>query len=356
MQAQASTSRRRPSRLRLYAPFLLLALLAAAWSVGWFVMRGRVVAGLDEWVAAEAAAGRQWSCPDRTVGGYPFRVELACSGVSLRRPEVVAELGRLLVVAQIYNPSHLIAEVAGPLKIATASGDDIAAEWELLQASVVTTGSRRAAIVARAPRIRIVSPQAGRIDLAAAQLETHLRPDPSDPATADFALTASAATVPGLDQMIGGSEPTDIDLVATASQAYDLPARPLWSELERWRVAGGQVTIQRLSLTKGGRRVAGKGTLAVDEQHRPRAQLDLAALGLDGVLGGLIGGKGGLAGNLLGALLGASPPAEIRQPQTGGSPQPAGPPLRPLPTIRIEGGRLFLGPLPIPGVRIPALY
>ncbi|MDB5511163.1 MAG: hypothetical protein JWR08_646 [Enterovirga sp.] len=354
MPAQASTFPRRPSRLRLYGPFLLLGALAVAWSVGWFVMRDRVVAGLDQWVAAEAAVGRQWSCPDRTVGGYPFRIELACSSLSLRRPDVVAQLGRLLVVAQIHNPSHLIAEAAGPLKVTTAAGDDVTGEWELLQASVVTTGARRAAIVARAPRVRIVAPGTGTVDLSAGQLETHLRPDPSDPTTADFALTASAAIVPGLDGMIGGTEPTDIDLVATVSQAHDLPARPLWGELERWRAAGGQVAFQRLSLAKGPRRIAGKGTLAVDEQHRPRAQLDLAAVGLEGVLGGLIGGKGGLAGNLLGALLGASSPAEIRQPQAGAS--SGGPPLRPLPTVRIEGGRLFLGPLPIPGVRIPALY
>ena len=56
----------------LYAPYGVLLLLAVAWTIGWFYMRHRVTAGLDAWLASEARRGREWTCPDRAVGGYPF--------------------------------------------------------------------------------------------------------------------------------------------------------------------------------------------------------------------------------------------------------------------------------------------
>ena len=43
--------------------------------------------GLDAWLADEAAAGRQWTCADRSVGGYPFRLEVSCRTLTFRRGE-----------------------------------------------------------------------------------------------------------------------------------------------------------------------------------------------------------------------------------------------------------------------------
>ena len=125
---------RRAGRLRLYAPFVALALIAAAWSVGWWVIRGRIVGGLDTWIEGEAVAGRSWTCPDRTVGGYPFRLELRCSGLTLTRPDVTASLGPVTIVAQIYDPNHVIAEATGPLQV-TAGATQVISSWRLLEAS-----------------------------------------------------------------------------------------------------------------------------------------------------------------------------------------------------------------------------
>ena len=64
---------------------------------------------------------------------------------------------------------------------------------------------------------------------------------------------------------------------------------------------------------------------------------------------GRVAGDRALAGGLLGALLGA-PPADPQPPS------PGAPRLRPLPPLRLDGGRLYVGPLAIPGMRVPALY
>ena len=126
--AQAEVLQGRHSRFWLLTPFALLAVVAVAWSVAWVVIRQRTVDGLDRWLAREAAAGRNWACADRAVGGYPFRIEVSCSALTLRRGEATASLGRLLTVAQVYRPRHIIAEVSGPLRASDGQGVSVEAD------------------------------------------------------------------------------------------------------------------------------------------------------------------------------------------------------------------------------------
>ena len=78
----------------------MLLLVAVAWTVGWFLIRNRVGEALDSWLAAEARNGRQWTCRDRTIVGYPFRIEIVCSALDLKQGAVAASFGRVEAVAQ----------------------------------------------------------------------------------------------------------------------------------------------------------------------------------------------------------------------------------------------------------------
>ncbi|NNM71365.1 DUF2125 domain-containing protein [Enterovirga aerilata] len=344
---------RRASRVRLYLPLVLLALLAIGWSAGWFVIRARTLAGMDAWLASEAASGRQWTCRDRNAGGYPFRIEISCGSLSFERADLTASLGRVLAVSQVYRPGHIIIEAQGPLRVAAAPSTNVEAEWRLLQASVIFGAGnfQRLALVAEDPRLRGASPETGPLDLAARRFEAHARPDPADATTADLAFSTEGAVLPGLDALVGGNEPADLDLVLRLTRAVDLPTRLVASELEGWRLAGGRLQIDRVRLVKGPRRVELQGSAALDEMHRPRAELQGQVAGVEGLLGPFLGDRSGLAGNLLGALLGQPPAAATAQPL-----DPKAPRMKPLPPLRVENGRLFVGPLQIPNVRIPALY
>lgn len=353
MSVEALKPRRLP-RWRLYAPYILLALVAVGWSVAWFVIRGRVVGGLDEWVAAEAEQGRRWTCADRQVGGYPFRIEIICATLSLERPDVSATLGRVLVAAQIYNPNHIIAEAASPLHV-VAGSRIVDATWKLLQTSVVLDGGRfaRTALVLDEPTVHATAPDIAPLDISSRRLELHVRPDPADRSAFDAALSTLAAKLPGLDELVGGAEAADLDLRLLVTQANDLPARPIWSELERWRISGGRLGLTRFGMTKGARRIEATGNFTIDELHRPQGEMNVSALGLEGLLGRYAGDKSLLAGGgLLGALLGGR--SAVRQEPA--PPDPKAPALKPLPPFRLDGGRLVLGPFTVPGIRIPPLY
>lgn len=345
MTTEAPSRPRRTRRLGLYLPVLLLLLLAVGWSAGWFFIRGRVTTGLDEWISKEATAGRRWTCADRTVTGYPFRIEIRCSDFSLDRPDVTASIGKLTVVSQVYRPRHIIAEASGPMRV-KAGTTEADGRWKQLRSSVLATDNsfELIDIVAVEPVVSVHEQGGIPFDLISKRFEGHLRPKPGDPTSIDLWAKSEGAVIPGLDVLIGGTGSADLTLDVTVTQTDDLPARPLWSELERWRNAGGVVTLKSLKLAKGtSQRLEVTGQVSIDAEHRPEGQFDLTAAGLGGVLGQLTSGTGGL----LGALLGGGQPA----------PKSAdGAPLTRLPPLQVRNGRLSIGPIVVPGVRIPSLY
>ena len=345
MTTDALPPPRRTNRLGLYLPVGLLLLLAVGWSLGWFYIRGRVTQGLDEWISQEASAGRRWSCADRSVMGYPFRIEIRCSDFSLDRPDVTASIGKLTVVSQVYKPRHIIAEASGPMRI-KAGTTEADGRWKQLRSSVMLAekGFEMIDVVALEPVVSVHEPGGPPFDLSSKKFEGHMRPQPGEPTSIDLWAKSDGAVIPGLDDLVGGREPADLTLDVSVTQTDDLPARPLWSELERWRTAGGVVTLKSLKAAKGAQRIEAAGQVSIDAQHRPEGQLELSAAGLGGLLGQLTSGTGGL----LGALLGGGGQTA---PKSGAEAT-----LRRLPPLQIRNGRLLIGPIPVPGVRIPSLY
>jgi len=66
----------------LFAPFLVVVVLAAGWSALWFYAAGRAEADLAAWRESERQAGRTQHCASQSIGGYPFRIEVRCGGAS----------------------------------------------------------------------------------------------------------------------------------------------------------------------------------------------------------------------------------------------------------------------------------
>jgi hypothetical protein len=333
------------SRFWLYAPLALLALVAIAWSAGWLLVRDRALAAIDGFLAVEAAAGRQWTCTDRSVGGYPFRIELSCAAVTVQRGPVTASAGRLLSVAQVYQPRHVITTLEGPLRL--SDGDvAVTGTWNLLEMSIrgAQGGFQRASLVTERPRFEIAGVAPDPLRLESEHLEAHLRPNPvrRDEKAYDAALSTVGARLPFLDQWLGGGEATNFQVDLTATQAESFRGRLVVPEIDRWRAANGQLEIVMLSLSKGTNRLEAKGTLQLDEMHRVAGELNVAAAGLDRLISRLTGNRS--SGALLGAFLGQAPDSGTA---SG---------LTPMPPLRLENGRVLLGPFAIPNLRLPPLY
>lgn len=353
-------------RWRLYAPFAALLALALLWSAAWLVLRGRAVAESDAFFARERRAGRVWTCPGRGVAGYPFRLEFSCDSLSFERQDLSFQLGRVVVLAQVYDPFHVVLEAAGPFRVTrgAATGE---VTWRLLQASLNagSAGVERVSLAAdeiegRIEGLLLAADAAPLpIDFASRRIELHGRPTPgrfaSDGAV-DASLRAEGMLLPVLDTVLGGPEPGDLALDVMVNRAATFGAGPLPVELERWRERGGSLDLTSLSLGKGARRLVLKGSLALDDTHRATGRLEAQAAGLDAILAPILGQRfgerGALIGSLIGGLLGTrrprDPGAQIEQPSAG-----AGPALVPLPPVRLERGRILVGPFPLPVALLP---
>ncbi|MFE1598612.1 DUF2125 domain-containing protein [Methylobacterium sp. ID0610] len=368
-QTDGSTAVPRRARFGLFAPFILLLVVAALWSAGWFWLRGRAGEEIDRWIAREAQAGRQWTCADRSIAGYPFRLELRCAALRFARSDVRFAAGPVVAVAQIYQPRHVIFEAAGPFHVEQEGkvGD---VTWRLVEGSLHLTGAgfQRASVVAddlrgRISGVALTEGAAEPIAFTTRHFELHARPTPgrfeADGAV-DLSSRITQATLPLLDPLLGGPEPADVALDATVTRAAGIRTRPIAEELERWRAAGGTVELTRLAAEKGRSRLQAQGSLALDEAHRLAGQLEVRTAGLDAViaplvseqLGGRIGGaNAALIGNLVGQLLGGG--GRRREAAPAQTDEAA---LKPLPPVRLGGGKVAVGPFVIPSVRLDPLY
>lgn len=347
--AAPAPTRSRTSRWRIILPSLVLLLLLAGLGAFWTYAAWRTGVSVDAWLAREARLGRQWSCPDRRIGGFPFRLELSCdkpgfTGRAAGRA-LTGELGRVHAVAQIQDPNHVIVEAEGPLVVSDDAGGRLSLDWELLHGSVQNQPGAplgQLAVEATKPKLSLVG--FGQPDLQAAGdlVDFHMRRTPGRPAEEnayDIASRGVQIKLPPADRLLRDEAPIDMDAVATVTQAEPLTGAPPVAELERWRLAGGKVQFGKVMLSKGTKRLDATGVVALDELHRPQGRLDVSVAGLDDIMQqfGLSPRAANIGGLIAGVLGGGAPRAPAPDAPAGGVVLP----------LRLDGGKAFLGPLPV---------
>ena len=358
----AATAKPAGSRRGLFLPYILLAALALVWTVAWFMIRARAEREIDGWLAAEATAGRQWTCTDRSLTGFPFRLELRCASLAFARSDGRFSLGPVTALVQVYAPRHAIFEIGGPFKV--QQGELTAdATWDKLEGSFhgASGGFSRVSLVADRPRGSVTGAAPEPVTFSVRHLETHARPTPGRFETdgaVDVNLSAKEVALPLVDALAGSGAPADLALDATINRAASLRTGRLDQELERWRQAGGSLDVALLSVVKGDSRLQARGSLGLDEAHRLMGKLDLRTAGLESLVTQVVGrqlgaDRGALIGGLVGKLLGNKSfgaPAEDAAPQAGGTP------LKALPPLKFAEGRMTLGPFVVPNVALTPLY
>ncbi len=335
----SSETPKRYSRAGLYVPIFALLALAIGWSIFWYVSATITGREIGTWIKREAEAGRIWTCPERSVGGYPFRIEITCKNPSFTGPAagipVEGKLAGIHIVAQIYNPKLVIGEAEGPLEIALPQdGSRTLVNWKLLQVSVRGEPDRlqRGSLSADQVDVKVTAGNGTNFSGRADNFQLHLRQGSQDQHAYDFALSAANATSADLNQATGISAPATLQANGTATQADALAGATIPQMLEHWRAAGGALTLDNASVVQGSLNAQGTGTLRIDTTHRLEGRIDLTASGLAPVLQ-----RYGIApelldiGGLIGGLLTGRPP-----PQTRGQLRLA---------LTFERGQLGLGPV-----------
>ena len=323
----------RPSRLGLYLPFTLLALVCIAWSGFWFFAASKTGEVIDAAFIREARAGRDWTCPNRSVSGFPFRIEVTCDAPTfLSRIEGNAGSGRLARVriqARAIDPTRAIATLTGPLTYSNSAGG-AELNWTDAKTSLATdtktlsefafdiqgltislTQGSQAPLIGGAHRVSMTLAQDGAI---------------ATPSGADYKFVSKidGLTFGPLDAATGNSQPLNLEVQAIGTKIPLVQPRSAALFAEDWRLAGGALRIVLFDLGKGPMHIGFTGDAGIDETHRPTGKFDATFQGIDALASQFLGR--GLAGFIKGGHL----------------------------PMLLTGGKLYVGPIAV--INLQPLY
>jgi hypothetical protein len=288
--------RRRPLWGLFVAP-ALLAIAAIGWSAFWFYSASQVDVQAEAWRTREAKSGRVYDCADRSVGGYPFRLEIHCAAPSVSLVSqsadraagpITAKLGEILVVAQIYDPKRIIAEFKGPATISESSGQSFyVASWKTGRSSVVGLPGppQRASIMFEEPGIDRMDGQR-RLPVANAKhVELHGRVvegSRSDAPMVESVLEINRGSIQGLHPLL--AEPFDADLRVMLNGLKDLSPKPWPARFRELQAVGGHVEILQSRIQQGDSVAVAAGTLGLSPSGLLEGELQMTVAGLERVI------------------------------------------------------------------------
>jgi hypothetical protein len=272
------TAPHRPRRRPFGALAGLAVVVVGGWTGAWFWIRGQIADNIDLTLKQFAQVGIEVTCPNRRLGGWPFRIDVSCEAPTVRIPTrgVAVDLARLSVTGLVYRPDVYIAEAVGPLTVrrGSESGD---ATWGTFRASLALSKNalQRFSMETRDFQGRLLLAGQPEQGLRLAAGEAHLMPATIAGApVAASAAAASTAPAPGPDDYriavsaeraeatMGGARllPVPVDLTLDVATT-DLPGQTL--DPRDLADAGAGVDLQRIRVGLGDIVFGGAGRLDI---------------------------------------------------------------------------------------------
>lgn len=294
-------------RIWVYGPVGLLVLVAVLYSVFWRVQADMLAARLDSANGGEILPGVVFSFAEKSVGGFPFRLDVVLEGVTFtdRRPdgETSWRTERLAFHKLTYRNNLYVLEVAG-LQSFELPGEP----GQPSRVTYITPAIARASAILQDDRLTRfdldlqnveakdarAAPEQNRT-FRADRLQFHMLG--RDNETIDIAFKVENAAIgegykPKLSGTLALADLRGRVVQASSFEVLERGRGSLTDALEHWRQNGGMLAVERLSLDWAGIKTDLKGSLGVDGTHR-----------LEGELTGAVD-AGAAVGSLMGALTG----------------------------------------------------
>jgi hypothetical protein len=285
---------RRPRWGIFIAPILLL-ILALAWSGFWFYAASQAETAADAWRAQEAKSGRVYDCAKRSIGGFPFRFEVQCSGASVAlvsqtasKTPFTARLDNILVLAQVYDPKRVIAEFTAPATLTDGvTNTSFVVNWSQGRSSVFGLPSvpERASLVFDDPTVNRLDGSV-QVPLARAKsIELHGRlaeGSTSDNPIIETVLQIAQGSIQGVHPLL--AEPFEADIRAKVTGLKDLTPKPWPQRFREMQAAGGHIEIVQSRVQQGETISVAAGTLSLSPNGRLDGELQMTVTGLERVI------------------------------------------------------------------------
>jgi hypothetical protein len=294
--AQRPRKRAPPRRhpLRLFLAVLAIAIVVAlGWTWGWYYAASIADRALSGWVAREAALGRVYACGSQSIGGFPFSIVTNCNTAAAtfnsNQPPFDVRATGVTFSAEVYRPTLLHGEVAGPVTLADPGQPPVfVANWSRAQIRLLgmpPAEPERATITLHQPRFdRVAGPGTGTIfqaDLARVDgqiVQGSARDHPVIEVTARF----EAAIAPLVHPLLATPLTADIDVVMRGFK--DFSPKP-WPVLFRdMQAEGGGIEIVSFRIERTDAIVVGTGRLSLNTDGKLDGVLNVAVAGVENIV------------------------------------------------------------------------
>ena len=274
---------RKPSRRPLWIAFGLAGLFILAVSALWVWARGEAIKGLDAGAEVLRRAGYEVTWKDRSVGGYPFRINVALEEPRIRdRSGWALEAPRLEAQAFLHAPGHWLAAAPDGATFTRPEGGPVRVNGELIRASLTHLDKHPPNLSFEGVDLTFEpAPGAQAFGLASAgRVEFHLRRAPAevgDEAGVWLSVKDGKARLPALLGRLAGDKPVSLEWDGRMTKIDALRGETWRGAVRAWTAAGGTMRVTRGGLTAGDALIGvNGGSLRAGFDGRLQGVLDLS--------------------------------------------------------------------------------
>lgn len=336
----------RHNRWGLYAPFIILLALLAAWTVWWFVLARQVETRLEDQAERLRQGGWEVRYADTRVSGWPFRARVAASHITLAAPSGHAvSAPEMVAEANAYQPTKWVVVAPKGLVVDRAGKGKVAIDGDAIRMSASGLGQRWPNLALELVNPTFTAhPDGEPFPVArAARFELYARPHVvDDQATSDdvdvmVRLIDARGRPNGAVEGFAQEGQLTTEIEAVIGKASTLSGMDPAGIFAAWTAAGGTFRNVRGELKAGDSEATlSSELLRADADGRLVGSVDFQAREPGPAIAGLAGSQPGVA-NRVGAAGAAA---------TAGAAQAAGRESMTL-TVVFRDGRAWLGPFPI---------
>ncbi|MDQ0465902.1 hypothetical protein QO010_003694 [Caulobacter ginsengisoli] len=284
---------RKARRRGLVIPWLLMLILVVGVSGGWWWLRIQAETQLNAAVKQARADGYEISWQSVHYGGFPFRLDVEFTGLTLgdtagwklAAPSLHTE-------AYVYRLDHWVAVASQGVVLTRPQGGVVRITGDALRASLSEPNGHPPRITIEGANLRFdPAPGAKPYLLSAARkLDVALRAGPSDQAAFLFHAEGARLNLQGLAGRVADQGEGTIDWTLVFSKASALHGRDWTGAVRSWARAGGALQVDSASLQVGQALLKTTGgSLSVQSDGRLKGSLPASLKAVDGSPGQING-------------------------------------------------------------------
>lgn len=268
----------RDSRLTRWAivALLIIAVLALAWSGGWYWLAGWAERSFPGWLAEAAESGVEVDCPKPTITGFPFALRLACgaTAVAERQTGTSARFAGLTGGISVLSPTTAEIALDAPARVESPLTEGVSEiNWEDAEVGLGLgmSGPKDVSFDGTGLRAKFSLPELAGTVLAAAHAGGGLTPSRTGGTDARATFTNLAFSVNGESfPPVSGS----------AAGHLSIPPRALLAGRAALQapIAANGIAV---ALESGGAKLHAAGDVAVDEEGILDGTITLRIAGAD---------------------------------------------------------------------------